>query len=97
MALLLRLGVQRSAYQSFTNLKKVGNMSMMETKAKIDQIASELERLIDAEGLDIVLAAIREICYDKAQHIAVDYQDLALAKQWLAYGIKVNSAAQGVR
>jgi hypothetical protein len=72
-------------------------MTVLETKAKMDRIAVSLEALIDAEGLDVVLAAIREICYDKAQHIAVEWQDLPLAKQWLAYGIKVNSAAQGVR
>ena len=32
---------------------------------------NQLEALIDREGLDTVLAAIREICYAKASHIAV--------------------------
>lgn len=57
----------------------------------------ELEAMIDFHGLDNVLSAIREICYAKANHIAVEWQDVGLAKQWLAKGIRVNQAAQGVR
>lgn len=56
-----------------------------------------LETLIDQHGLDIVLQSIREICYAKANHIAVEWQDVGLAKLWLAKGIRVNQAAQGVR
>jgi hypothetical protein len=55
----------------------------------------QLEALIDTHGLDTVLSAIREICYAKANHIAVEWQDVGLAKQWLAKGIKVNSAVHG--
>lgn len=57
----------------------------------------ELETMIDQHGLDTVLTAIREICYAKANHIAVEWQDVGLAKLWLAKGIRVNQAAQGVR
>lgn len=60
-------------------------------------MSKELEALIDQHGLDIVLRSIREICYAKANHIAMEWQDVALAKQWLAKGIRVNQAAQGVR
>lgn len=57
----------------------------------------EIEAIIDANGLDEVLNTIREICYAKANHIAVEWQDVAQAKLWLVKGIKVNQAAMGVR
>ena len=71
--------------------------SVLETKARMDKLGIELEQMIDQEGLDVVLAAIREVCYAKANHIAVEWQDVRLAKLWLAKGIRVNSAAQGTR
>lgn len=57
----------------------------------------DLEAMIDLYGLNAVLQSIREICYAKANHIAVEWQDVGLAKAWLAKGIRVNQAAQGVR
>lgn len=57
----------------------------------------ELEAMIDLYGLNAVLQSICEICYAKANHIAVEWQDVAQAKLWLAKGIRVNQAAQGVR
>lgn len=56
----------------------------------------DLEAMIEREGLDNVLSAIREICYAKANQIAVEWQDVAQAKMWLAYGIRVNSVAQAI-
>lgn len=73
------------------------NRKLEATKAEMDSIQPEIEAMIDQHGLDIVLAAIREICYAKASKIAVEYQDLAQAKLWLAKGIRVNQAAMGVR
>lgn len=61
------------------------------------EMQSEVEIFIDRHGLDVVLSTIREICYAKANHIAVEWQDVGLAKLWLAKGIRVNQAAQGVR
>lgn len=46
----------------------------------------DLEYLIDRDGLRPVLAAIAEICYLKAAHIAEHWQDTATAKQWTATG-----------
>lgn len=57
----------------------------------------ELEAMIDLYGLNAVLQSIREICYAKANQEAVDHQDVVQAKLWLAKGIRVNQAAQGVR
>jgi hypothetical protein len=40
------------------------------------------ERLIDLRGIESVLVALSEICGAKAEHIAVNWQDTALAKRW---------------
>jgi hypothetical protein len=59
--------------------------------------SEQLERLIDSQGLGSVLEMIREICYEKAEHIAVNWQDMPLAKWWIAKAIRVNSVVQSIR
>jgi hypothetical protein len=58
--------------------------------------SEQLERMIDSQGLGSVLEMIREICYDKANHIAVVWQDMPLAKRWIAYAIRVNNVVQAI-
>lgn len=50
----------------------------------------DLEKLIDRDGLRPVLAAIAEICYLKAAHIAENWQDTATAKVWTNTGIALD-------
>jgi hypothetical protein len=59
--------------------------------------SEQLERLIDSQGLGSVLEMIREICYEKASHIATEWQDMPLAKWWIAKAIRVNSVVQSIR
>ncbi len=49
-------------------------------------LMNELERIIDREGLNTVLDAISEICFDKATHIAICWQDTKTAKAWTKAG-----------
>ena len=42
----------------------------------------ELEALVDAAGIEAVLQGLSEICGLKAEHIAHNWQDVALAKRW---------------
>lgn len=44
----------------------------------------ELEALIDKHGLVAVLRSIEAICFEKAEHVAVDWQNASLAKRWCA-------------
>ncbi len=53
--------------------------------------------IVDHNGLDVVLTMIREICYAKANHIAVQDQDVAGAKLWIAYAMRVNSVVQAIK
>jgi len=43
---------------------------------------NRLERAIDAYGIKMVLSALEVICGDKAEHVAVNWQDTTLAKRW---------------
>jgi hypothetical protein len=53
-----------------------------------EQVAT-LEGLVDNASLSEVLVALSDICRDKADHIAVNWQDNVLAKAW-------RGAAEGV-
>jgi hypothetical protein len=47
-----------------------------------EQEALDLETLIDRRGIEQVLQQISEICGAKAEHIASNWQDAALARRW---------------
>jgi hypothetical protein len=53
---------------------------------------NDLEHLIDQHSLSAVLDAIQEICFDKAVHVAENWQDTALAKKWNKCANHLNSA-----
>jgi RES domain-containing protein len=46
------------------------------------QEKDQIEALIDCCGLSSVLMALSEICGEKAEHIAHNWQDATLAKHW---------------
>lgn len=53
----------------------------------------ELESLIDSIGLSQVVGALADICYMKEQHVAENWQDEALAKDWHKAGAVLSKAA----
>ena len=46
------------------------------------ELENHLEALIDATSLDQVVEALRVICYCKADHLRVNWQDPAGARTW---------------
>jgi hypothetical protein len=50
----------------------------------------QIEALIDAAGAAAVLVAVANICGEKAEHIASNWQDANLAKRWTKLGGKVD-------
>jgi hypothetical protein len=46
--------------------------------------AQYLEWLIDLYGLPAILSNLSDVCDAKAHHIAIHWQDVALAKAWSA-------------
>jgi hypothetical protein len=51
-----------------------------------------LEFFIDKYGIVEVLSGISYICSEKAEHVAVNWQDTALGKQWIGLSAQVDSA-----
>ena len=41
-----------------------------------------LEKLIDTNGLQAVIVALSQICFEKADHIRENWQDDKLSKLW---------------
>lgn len=56
-----------------------------------------LEAMIDAYGLQAVLAAVSEICHDKATHIAENWQDTSTAKRWTRAAHWIDQAANAIK
>jgi hypothetical protein len=50
-----------------------------------------LERFVDMVGLDNVIAALREICYEKADHVQTNWQDKKLAAVWNRRGNRLDT------
>lgn len=57
---------------------------------------SELEDLIDSCGLSNVLESLGDICFEKADHVASNWQDDNLSKLWNRAATHCNSAASRV-
>jgi hypothetical protein len=51
----------------------------------------QLEALIDKHGLETVLEFLRDICCDKAEHVATEWQDASLAKIWVQAAVDVHA------
>lgn len=58
---------------------------------------ANLERLVDAYGLETVLYILGDICTDKAEHIRSNWQDERTAKYWGKRSIKITRTADAVR
>jgi hypothetical protein len=58
-----------------------------------NQHSTQLERLIDTIGLPAVLRLLGEICYEKSEHVATNWQDKALADCWSSAGDAVHKLA----
>lgn len=46
------------------------------------QEKDQVEALVDGCGLSSVLMALSEICGEKAEHVATNWQDAALTRDW---------------
>lgn len=53
-----------------------------------------LEALIDRYTVSGTLEAVAEICHEKAEHIASNWQDVRTAKTWTAVALKINTLSQ---
>jgi len=57
-----------------------------------------LEAFVDSYGIAGVLTALSWICSEKAEHCAVNWQDVNLAKRWMSNSKdidRINSSVEG--
>jgi hypothetical protein len=52
-----------------------------------------LEAIVDSMGLEQTVRALGEICGEKAEHIAVNWQDANTAKPWAKAGALIDVLA----
>lgn len=45
-------------------------------------LEKELEKLVDATGLQSIVEGLSRICHEKAEHIRSSYNDKPLARLW---------------
>ena len=71
----------------------------MITLAELEKLVETLEPIVDQFGIDEVLQALVHICDEKAEHVAVHWQDTITAKWWAdaanAIGITHHIVTQG--
>lgn len=57
-----------------------------------DELKIQLEALLDRSDPYSVLLALSEICQEKAEHIAENWQDASLARTWRQASIAVSKS-----
>ena len=63
------------------------------TQMKQNAMEESLERMIDQNGLQAVLVALANVCGDKAEHLASNWQDTTSAKVWEKRGKRLEDVA----
>jgi hypothetical protein len=59
-------------------------------------LMEQIESIVDREGLEEVLIAIIHICDEKAEHVAVNWQDTTTAKWWTNAAEQIQRAERSV-
>ena len=57
-----------------------------------DAFRDELEIIVDKNNIDVVLEALEDICYLKAEHLRTNWQDEITAQGWEELGSKLSNA-----
>ena len=55
---------------------------MSEHSVTVQELADQLEPLIDRASLAMVLEALSQVCWEKADHLQSNWQDPVTAKAW---------------
>ena len=78
-------------YDEYDYKTAMGEVMAAQVKLMSPTEMDYLEHAIDAYGIRQVLNVIQMICGEKAEHVAVNWQDTTLAKRWedLAHSLSV--------
>lgn len=58
---------------------------------------TELEAMIDRDGLEAVIDRLAGICREKEEHVLSNWQDNRLARQWTKRAVLLDKAVDQVR
>jgi hypothetical protein len=58
----------------------------------INTLSEELEKTIDAHGMQVVLSTLEEICHGKAEHVRSNWQDMKLSQVWTSAAKAISKA-----
>jgi hypothetical protein len=62
---------------------------------ELSKLAIEnLEKVVDHYGLENIVRALSYICSEKSGHIAVEWQDTALAKDWMNCSVALDGVVK---
>lgn len=61
-----------------------------------EQLADQLEHLVDKYGLNAMLAELANVCGEKAEHLRVNWQDSDAAKEWEKAGNRIAKACSSI-
>lgn len=60
------------------------------------ELIAELEPLVDASSLSDVILALARVCDEKAEHLAINWQDENAAKEWSKAARTLDKTAEKV-
>jgi hypothetical protein len=60
------------------------------------EAAETLEQMIDRLGLGVVLGLLSEVCHEKAEHLASNWQDSRSARVWTVDAAKLGRWSEQV-
>jgi NAD-dependent oxidoreductase involved in siderophore biosynthesis len=63
----------------------------------VEELAGQLEPVVDRHGIAAVLEALAFLCEAKSEHITSAWQDRALARSWKKVGARRRAGRQGCR
>ena len=61
------------------------------------ELADQLEALVDARGLSAVLVALSEVCYGKAEHLVSNWQEKPASNAWAKSGNAIAKATTRIQ
>lgn len=63
---------------------------MSDKSIDFSRLPEVLEATVDRYSLSEILAILADIAHDKAEHIEVNWQDLATAEEWIKANNKIS-------
>lgn len=74
--------------------KKVDKLLKALNEDTTEKIMHDLEDIVDSASLEEVLAALSNMCFEKAEHVRTNWQDEPLAKAWEKNGKLIDSIVE---